>query len=73
MTNLDLTTIVYAPIQSCFDLSLDVDIEVIAGSDHAIRATGGIKSGIMRGGDIVTWEASRFGLRSSSYQLDQWP
>lgn len=60
MPKIHLETFVAAPIELCFDLSLNVQMHEAAG--HG-RAVAGVTTGQMRLGDTVTWEAVHFGVR----------
>jgi ligand-binding SRPBCC domain-containing protein len=61
MPTIRLVTIVEAPVEVCFDLSVDVDVHQrsVAGTDA--RAVAGVTSGRMALGDEVTWEARHLG------------
>ncbi|MFL6108120.1 MAG: SRPBCC family protein [Marmoricola sp.] len=62
MPRIVLTTLLPAPAQACFDLSLSVDAHTasMAGSDEQV--VGGVTSGSMSLGDSVTWRARHFGI-----------
>jgi ligand-binding SRPBCC domain-containing protein len=60
MPKIHLETFVAAPVELCFDLSLNVQMHEKAG--HG-RAVAGVTTGQMRPGDTVTWEAVHFGVR----------
>lgn len=60
MPKIHLETFVAAPVELCFDLSLNVQMHEAAG--HG-RAVAGVTTGQMRLGDTVTWEAVHFGVR----------
>lgn len=51
-----------APVEVCFDLSrsIDLHLESMLASDE--RAVAGVTSGLIRGGEQVTWEARHFGV-----------
>lgn len=55
-------TIISAPIERCFMLSLSVDLHVLAAKAAKEKAVGGKTSGIMELGDSVTWLAKHFGI-----------
>lgn len=57
-----MTTLLNAPIDVCFEMSLDIEIELKAARHQSIRAVAGVTAGVMRSGDIVTWEAKQFGI-----------
>ncbi len=56
-------TTILAPIERCFDLSLDVDLHSRSVAQTHERAVAGVTTGRMQLGDIVTWEAVHFGVR----------
>lgn len=58
-----LETPIAAPVERCFDLSRSIDAhsESMAGSRE--RAVGGVTSGAIGAGELVTWSARHFGIR----------
>lgn len=61
MPHLELTTTIEAPVEVCFDFSLDVDLHTQStGAREEI--VGGVRSGGMALGDDVTWKAWHFGI-----------
>jgi ligand-binding SRPBCC domain-containing protein len=61
MPHLGLVTVIDAPPERCFDLSLDVDLHTQStGAREEI--VGGVRSGRMVLGDDVTWKAWHFGI-----------
>ena len=61
MPHLELTTTIEAPVEVCFDVSLDVDLHTQStGAREEI--VGGVRSGRMTLGDDVTWKAWHFGI-----------
>ena len=63
MPVIELTTLIAAPIELVFDLSRSVDLHVESTAQTRERAVAGRTRGLMELGDVVTWEASHFGLR----------
>ena len=63
MERICLETQVDAPPERCFDLSRSVDLHVASMGEAQERAVAGVTSGLMKLGDVVTWEARHFGLR----------
>ena len=63
MPLIDITTVVRAPVERVFDLSLDVDAHTASMSSSRERAVAGVQSGRMALGDTVTWAARHFGIR----------
>ncbi len=60
MPIIQLTTHVQAPQETCFDLVLNVDVQVQL--DSTTRVVEGVTSGPLHLGDCVTWRAVHFGL-----------
>ena len=61
MPHFELVTLIDAVPESCFDLSLDVDMHTQStGAREEIVA--GVRSGLMVLGDDVTWKAWHFGI-----------
>jgi len=55
--------LIKAPIEKCFDLARNVDIHMKTTSKTKEKAVGGVTTGLMEEGDIVTWEAVHFGIK----------
>jgi ligand-binding SRPBCC domain-containing protein len=62
MPEIELKTIIKAPPDVCFDLSLDVDLHMKSMEQTNERAIGGTTGGQIKLGETVTWKASHFGL-----------
>lgn len=62
MPVIELKTIIRAPIERCFLLSLSVDLHKSSTKGTDEEAIAGITSGIMKMGDTVTWRAKHFGI-----------
>src|SRR5215471_8843109 len=58
-----LETYIHAPIERCFDLSLNVDLHRHSVAHTQERPIAGVTAGLMKLGDTVTWEAVHFGVR----------
>lgn len=58
-----LETLIQAPIERCFDLSLNVDVHSRCANETQERPVAGVTTGSMKLGDTVTWEAIHFGIR----------
>jgi ligand-binding SRPBCC domain-containing protein len=56
-----LETVIAAPPERCFDLSLDVDLHQASVAWTRERAVGGVMTGVMGLGDEVTWSARHLG------------
>jgi len=68
-----LTTLIEAPVERCFLLSLSVDLHVQSSRKAREKAVGGTTSGLIRAGEKVTWSGRHFGLRLSHTSLiDAW-
>jgi ligand-binding SRPBCC domain-containing protein len=65
MTTIDLVTLIHAPIDTCFQLSLDIDLEIKAARAHYLRAVRGVTSGMIGPGQRVKWKAKQFGVTVS--------
>src|SRR5438552_4023100 len=63
MPTIHLETIIAAPPERCFDLSISVDLHQNSMTHAQERAVAGVMSGLMKLGDTVTWEARHFGMR----------
>jgi ligand-binding SRPBCC domain-containing protein len=65
MTTLELITLIEASSETCFQLSLSIDLELKATKAHQIRAMGGVTSGIIGPGQRVEWKTKQFGITVS--------
>lgn len=63
MPTIRLMTYVKAPVERCFDLSLNVDLHRHSVAHTRERPVAGITRGTMKLGDTVTWEAVHFGVK----------
>ncbi|MGH7749819.1 MAG: SRPBCC family protein [Candidatus Dormibacteria bacterium] len=61
MPTIEIETLIRAPVELCFDLSVDVDVHQQSVAGTSERAVAGITSGRMGLGDEVTWEARHLG------------
>jgi ligand-binding SRPBCC domain-containing protein len=62
MTTIHLTTIIDAPIEACFRLSLSIDLELSAAAQYEIKAVSGVTKGSIELGERVTWNTRQFGI-----------
>ncbi|MFK3984702.1 SRPBCC family protein [Micromonospora sp. NPDC050397] len=62
MATIELRTVVPAPIDRVFDLSIDVDAHTASMSAAGERVVGGVTHGPMALGETVTWAARHFGV-----------
>lgn len=60
MTYILLTTDIDAPVEVCFNLCLNVDVQLSL--DRGMRAVAGVTSGPLHLRDTVTWRARHFGV-----------
>ena len=63
MALIRLETYINAPIERCFDLSLNVDLHRHSVAQTHERPVAGVTSGMMKLGDTMTWEAVHFGIK----------
>ena len=63
MGRIFLETTIKAPIERCFDLSRSVDLHLISAEETHEKAVGGVTKGLLKLGDVVTWEAWHFGVK----------
>jgi len=62
MPVIKLKTIIQAPPEVCFDLSLDIDLHLQSMKQTNEKAISGTTSGQLKLGEMVTWKARHFGL-----------
>ena len=62
MVVIEDTTPIAAPIERCFSLSLNLDLEIEAVRDFGLVAIGGIRSGTIGYGERVQWKTRQFGI-----------
>jgi ligand-binding SRPBCC domain-containing protein len=62
MPTIELKTIINAPIERCFLLSLSVDLHQLSTQETNERAISGVTKGLMKLNDVVTWRAKHFGI-----------
>jgi ligand-binding SRPBCC domain-containing protein len=63
MTTIQLTTIINAPIEKCFDVSRDVRVHELSTGNTNEKAIAGRTSGLCELNDEITWKATHFGIR----------
>jgi ligand-binding SRPBCC domain-containing protein len=74
----EVSTVIAAPIQACFELSLSVDAHQASMAGSGERVVAGVTSGVMRLGETVTWQARHFGVpfrmtsRISAHEAPTW-
>jgi len=62
MPTIRLETLIAAPPEACFALSLSVDAHTRSMARSSERAIAGVTSGEMGAGETVTWRARHFGI-----------
>lgn len=62
MPTINLTTIIKAPIERCFDLSLSIDLHKISTTRTNEEAIAGRTSGFIQLNETVTWRAKHLGI-----------
>lgn len=63
MSKIELTTVINAPIEICFDLSRSIDLHQISTANTSEKTVAGVTSGLIGLNEYVTWEATHFGIR----------
>jgi ligand-binding SRPBCC domain-containing protein len=58
-----MSTTLYAPPETCFDAARDLDLHLKSLAHTGERAVAGRTSGLIEGGEQVTWEGRHFGVR----------
>lgn len=62
MALIELSTVLHAPIERCFDLGRSIDLHVRSAEASRERAVAGVTTGLIGLGDEVTWRALHFGI-----------
>jgi ligand-binding SRPBCC domain-containing protein len=62
MPTIELETFIDAPVERCFDLARSIDLHKISTAGTNEEAFGGTTSGLIKGGEHVTWRARHFGI-----------
>ncbi len=62
MPKIKLITIIWAPIELCFDLSRSIDLHIISTKHTGEQAISGITTGLIGLNEMVTWRAKHFGI-----------
>lgn len=63
MTLIELSTLIAAPIERCFDLARSIDLHMASTEGTGERAIAGVISGLIGFDQQVTWKARHFGVR----------
>lgn len=59
---IELSTVIEAPIQVCFDLSRNINLHMESTKHTGEKAIAGKTSGLIELGESVTWRAKHFGV-----------
>lgn len=62
MPLIELETYINAPVDVCFNLSLDIDLHSRSMQHKNEKAIAGVTSGVISEGESVTWKAKHFGI-----------
>jgi ligand-binding SRPBCC domain-containing protein len=62
MPVIKLVTTINAPTERCFDLARSIDLHVISTSKTNEKAIAGRLTGPAQQGDVITWQATHFGI-----------
>lgn len=62
MVELNLCTVIDAPIERCFDLSRSIELHLLGTKQTGEQAVGGVTSGLIGSGEFVRWRATHFGV-----------
>jgi ligand-binding SRPBCC domain-containing protein len=62
MVRIELTTVIAAPIERCFDLSRSIDAHMASTGWTGECAIAGVTTGLIGSGQEVTWRGRHFGI-----------
>jgi ligand-binding SRPBCC domain-containing protein len=62
MPTIEVITRIEAPLARCFYLALSVDLHAVSARQTHEQIVGGVRSGLLRLGDEVTFRAQHFGI-----------
>jgi ligand-binding SRPBCC domain-containing protein len=62
MPKIEISTVINAPVKTCFDVARDIDVHVASTAHTGERAIAGRTSGLIQLGETVTWRAKHFGV-----------
>ena len=63
MPLIELTTIIHAPVERCFDLARSIDLHKLSIEGTEEEAIAGVTSGLIGKDQEVTWRARHFGIK----------
>jgi hypothetical protein len=62
MPKIEMTTIIVAPVELCFDLARSIDLHKISTEGTDEEAIDGVTTGLIGPDEFVTWRARHFGI-----------
>ena len=62
MVEINLCTMIEAPIERCFDLARSIEVHLLGTEQTGERAVGGVRSGLIGMGEVVRWKATHLGV-----------
>jgi ligand-binding SRPBCC domain-containing protein len=62
MPTIRMLTFINAPIDRCFDLARSIDLHKLSTAGTDEEAIAGVTSGLIGGGELVTWRARHLGI-----------
>lgn len=62
MPTIELSTLINAPIERCFNMARSIDLHIESTKHTGERAIAGRTSGLIEQGETVTWRARHFGV-----------
>jgi ligand-binding SRPBCC domain-containing protein len=65
MDKIELSTLIQAPIDVCFDLSRSIDLHQISVQQTKEKAVGGVTTGLIGLNQKVLWQANHLGFRQT--------
>lgn len=73
MVTFERTSILPLPPEAAFDLSLSIDAHLGSMAESRERAVAGVTSGVIVGGEFVTWRARHFGVTwTMTSEITEW-
>jgi ligand-binding SRPBCC domain-containing protein len=73
METIRLVTWIDAPVERCFRLATSIDLHIASTVSTGEKAVDGVVTGLICGGETVTWQGRHFGVRLRHTSLvDAW-
>lgn len=63
MVTLDPCTVMYAPVERCFDLARSIEVHILGTEQTGEQAIDGVTSGLIGPGQFVCWRARHLGIK----------